>query len=120
MILQKLMSPRVFDEADEEIYFPYEIEKKKMQEETSRIENDPADTGITVWVCCPFFPTCLLKLFRQQDGTMALARIFCSNPSIVQGKKILELGSGTGLLGCICSRFLLREAFRRLAECHAL
>uniref|UniRef100_A0A6U6DF57 Methyltransferase small domain-containing protein n=2 Tax=Guillardia theta TaxID=55529 RepID=A0A6U6DF57_GUITH len=58
-----------------------------MQEETSRIENDPADTGITVW-----------------DGTMALARLFCSNPSIVQGKNILELGSGTGLLGCICSR----------------
>eukprot|EP00960_Hanusia_phi_P043255 755957-Hanusia_phi.AAC.3 len=35
---------------------------------------------------------------------MALARLFCAYPSMLKGKVVLELGSGTGLLGCICSR----------------
>uniref|UniRef100_A0A6U6DG51 Uncharacterized protein n=2 Tax=Guillardia theta TaxID=55529 RepID=A0A6U6DG51_GUITH len=37
-----------------------------MQEETSRIENDPADTGITVWVFISFFPTCLSSYFGNR------------------------------------------------------
>ncbi len=50
-------------------------------------EIDPGDTGVTVW-----------------DAGVSLAHILCENPGIVKGKRIIELGSGAGLVGCVAAR----------------
>jgi predicted nicotinamide N-methyase len=39
------------------------------------------------------------------DGALALARYLCHFPDTIQSKcAVVELGSGTGILGCVVSR----------------
>lgn len=38
------------------------------------------------------------------DGSLLLAFILCHRPALVRGKRVLELGAGTGLLGIVCAR----------------
>ena len=53
---------------------------------------DPGDTCVTVW-----------------DAGIALSHILCQHPQLVQGKRILELGSGAGLVGCVAARIGARQ-----------
>jgi predicted nicotinamide N-methyase len=63
-------------------------EKAGIRKSAAGIAIDPGDTGVTVW-----------------DGTLALARYLCHFPHTLSGKRaVVEMGSGTGLLGCIVSR----------------
>jgi hypothetical protein len=50
-------------------------------------EIDPGDTCVTVW-----------------DAGVALAHILCEQPGLVQGKRVIELGAGAGLVGCVAAR----------------
>jgi protein-lysine N-methyltransferase EEF2KMT len=44
--------------------------------------------------------------FRTWDASIHLGQYLCSQPTIVRGKRILELGAGTGFLSILCSKFL--------------
>lgn len=44
--------------------------------------------------------------FRTWEAALHLGQYLCENPSIVAGKRILELGAGTGYLSILCARHL--------------
>lgn len=43
---------------------------------------------------------------RTWEAALHLGQYLCANPSLVRGKRILELGAGTGYLGVLCTRYL--------------
>jgi hypothetical protein len=53
---------------------------------------DPGDTCVTVW-----------------DAGIALSHILCAHPELVQGKRVIELGAGAGLVGCVAARVGARQ-----------
>ncbi|KAJ1471312.1 hypothetical protein T484DRAFT_1844596 [Baffinella frigidus] len=57
------------------------------------------DTGVTVW-----------------DASLVLSFLLCKHPELVEGKRVLELGSGTGLLGVICGRLGAIVKSKRVLE----
>lgn len=46
--------------------------------------DDPIDSSVTVW-----------------DSALVLAHLLCRHPQTIKGKRVVELGAGTGLLGCV-------------------
>ncbi|KAG9248208.1 putative methyltransferase-domain-containing protein [Calycina marina] len=44
--------------------------------------------------------------FRTWEAAMHLGNYLCANQSLVQGKHILELGTGTGYLSILCAKYL--------------
>ncbi|KAJ1474034.1 hypothetical protein T484DRAFT_1833864 [Baffinella frigidus] len=44
--------------------------------------DDPIDSSVTVW-----------------DSALVLAHLLCRHPQTIKGKRVVELGAGTGLLG---------------------
>ncbi len=43
---------------------------------------------------------------RTWEAALHLGQYLCANPSLVEGKRILELGAGTGYLSVLCAKFL--------------
>ena len=43
---------------------------------------------------------------RTWEAALHLGRYLCENPSLVQGKRVLELGAGTGYVSILCARHL--------------
>lgn len=43
---------------------------------------------------------------RTWEAALHLGQYLTANPSLIQGKRILELGAGTGYLSIICAKFL--------------
>lgn len=43
---------------------------------------------------------------RTWEAGLHLGNYLCSNPSLIHGKSILELGSGTGYLSILCAKYL--------------
>ncbi|KAI1653841.1 putative methyltransferase-domain-containing protein [Daldinia decipiens] len=43
---------------------------------------------------------------RTWEASLHLGQFLCANPSLIRGKRVLELGSGTGYLSVLCARFL--------------
>ena len=43
---------------------------------------------------------------RTWEAALHLGQYLCSNPSLVKGKRILELGTGTGYLAVLCAKYL--------------
>ncbi|KAH6604472.1 hypothetical protein Trco_006179 [Trichoderma cornu-damae] len=43
---------------------------------------------------------------RTWEAALHLGQLLCLNPSIVSGKRILELGAGTGYLSILCVKYL--------------
>ncbi|OTB10190.1 hypothetical protein K445DRAFT_258061 [Daldinia sp. EC12] len=43
---------------------------------------------------------------RTWEAALHLGQFLCTNPSLIRGKRVLELGSGTGYLSILCARFL--------------
>lgn len=63
-------------------------EKAGVRSAADGISVDPGDTGVTVW-----------------DGSLALARYLCHFPqTLAEACAVVELGAGTGLLGCVVAR----------------
>eukprot|EP00960_Hanusia_phi_P062562 765196-Hanusia_phi.AAC.2 len=54
--------------------------------DNSVLQSDPIDSSVTVW-----------------DSALVAACVLCKRSALIQGKRVLELGSGTGLLGCVCA-----------------
>ncbi|KAH8171249.1 lysine methyltransferase domain-containing protein [Sarocladium implicatum] len=46
---------------------------------------------------------------RTWEASLHLGQYLCENPSVVQGKRLLELGAGTGYLSIICAKYLGAE-----------
>lgn len=46
---------------------------------------------------------------RTWEAALHLGQYLCANPSIINGKRILELGAGTGYLGILCANYLAAE-----------
>ncbi|KAL6828893.1 putative methyltransferase domain-containing protein [Trichoderma sp. SZMC 28015] len=43
---------------------------------------------------------------RTWEAALHLGQLLCQNPSIVSGKRVLELGTGTGYLAILCIKYL--------------
>lgn len=43
---------------------------------------------------------------RTWEASLPLGQYFCANPEVVGGKRILELGAGTGYLSILCAKYL--------------
>ncbi|KAI0012588.1 FAM86A protein [Xylariaceae sp. FL0662B] len=43
---------------------------------------------------------------RTWEAALHLGQYLCANPSLVQGKRVLELGAGTGYLSILCAKSL--------------
>ncbi|RFU81983.1 hypothetical protein TARUN_213 [Trichoderma arundinaceum] len=43
---------------------------------------------------------------RTWEAALHLGQLLCQNPGIVSGKRILELGAGTGYLSILCTKYL--------------
>jgi len=43
---------------------------------------------------------------RTWEAALHLGQYLCANPSLVADKRILELGTGTGYLGILCTKYL--------------
>ncbi|KAI1081526.1 putative methyltransferase-domain-containing protein [Whalleya microplaca] len=43
---------------------------------------------------------------RTWEAALHLGQYLCTNPSLVQGKRVLELGAGTGYLSILCAKSL--------------
>ncbi|KAG7289985.1 hypothetical protein NEMBOFW57_006364 [Staphylotrichum longicolle] len=43
---------------------------------------------------------------RTWEAALHLGQYLCINPSLVEGKRILELGTGTGYLAVLCAKYL--------------
>lgn len=46
---------------------------------------------------------------RTWEASLHLGQYLCENPSITRGKRILELGAGTGYLSILCAKYLDAE-----------
>ncbi|KAM7194237.1 putative methyltransferase domain containing protein [Rhypophila sp. PSN 637] len=46
---------------------------------------------------------------RTWEAALHLGQYLCANPSIINGKRIHELGAGTGYLGILCAKYLAAE-----------
>ncbi|KAK3986792.1 S-adenosylmethionine-dependent methyltransferase-like protein [Cladorrhinum sp. PSN332] len=46
---------------------------------------------------------------RTWEAALHLGQYLCANPSLVQGKRVLELGTGTGYLAALCAKYLKTE-----------
>jgi len=44
--------------------------------------------------------------FRTWEAAMHMGTYLCANPSLINGKPILELGTGTGYLSILCAKYL--------------
>lgn len=43
---------------------------------------------------------------RTWEAALHLGQYLCAKPSLIQGKRVLELGTGTGYLAILCAKFL--------------
>ncbi|KAI5856199.1 FAM86A protein [Durotheca rogersii] len=43
---------------------------------------------------------------RTWEAALHLGKFLCANPSFIRGRRILELGAGTGYLSILCAKFL--------------
>ncbi|RYP59869.1 hypothetical protein DL769_008359 [Monosporascus sp. CRB-8-3] len=43
---------------------------------------------------------------RTWEAALHLGQYLCANPALIQGKRVLELGAGTGYLSILCAKFL--------------
>ncbi|RYP14746.1 hypothetical protein DL765_006161 [Monosporascus sp. GIB2] len=43
---------------------------------------------------------------RTWEAALHLGQYLCANPALIQGKRTLELGAGTGYLSILCAKFL--------------
>lgn len=43
---------------------------------------------------------------RTWEAALHLGHYLCTNPSLIAGKRVLELGTGTGFLSVLCARYL--------------
>lgn len=43
---------------------------------------------------------------RTWEASLPLGQYLCANPEVVRGKRILELGAGTGYLSILCAKYL--------------
>ncbi|RYP75057.1 hypothetical protein DL770_007501 [Monosporascus sp. CRB-9-2] len=43
---------------------------------------------------------------RTWEAALHLGQYLCTNPALIHGKRILELGAGTGYLSILCAKFL--------------
>ncbi|KAM0326119.1 hypothetical protein ACHAQA_006712 [Verticillium albo-atrum] len=43
---------------------------------------------------------------RTWEAALHLGQYFCANPDIIRGKRVLELGAGTGYLAILCAKHL--------------
>lgn len=46
---------------------------------------------------------------RTWEAALHLGQYLCENPVVVQGKRLLELGAGTGYLSILCAKYLGAE-----------
>lgn len=46
---------------------------------------------------------------RTWEAALHLGQYLCENPTIVQGKRLLELGAGTGYVSILCAKYLEAE-----------
>ncbi|KAK4224680.1 S-adenosylmethionine-dependent methyltransferase-like protein [Podospora fimiseda] len=46
---------------------------------------------------------------RTWEAALHLGQYLCANPSLVKGKRVLELGTGTGYLAVLCAKYLGSE-----------
>jgi predicted nicotinamide N-methyase len=46
---------------------------------------------------------------RTWEASLPLGQYLCANPEVVRGKRILELGAGTGYLSILCAKYLGAE-----------
>ena len=60
------------------------IAQHASSKDQSVVAADPIDSAVTVW-----------------DSSLVVACMLCRYPLLVKDKRVLEVGSGTGLLGCI-------------------
>ncbi len=48
---------------------------------------------------------------RTWEASLHLGQLLCASPSIIRGKRVLELGSGTGYTAVLCAKYLGAEHF---------
>jgi len=46
---------------------------------------------------------------RTWEAALHLGQYLCANPALIGGKRVLELGAGTGYLGILCAKYLGAE-----------
>lgn len=46
---------------------------------------------------------------RTWEAALHMGQYLCANPSFVQGKRVLELGTGTGYIAVLCAKYLGSE-----------
>lgn len=65
-----------------------------------------ADRGITLLEARSLISGSGTTGLRTWEASLHLGQYLCSNPSMVRGKEILELGAGTGYLSILCAKYL--------------
>ncbi|KAH6697317.1 FAM86A protein [Plectosphaerella plurivora] len=92
--------PSEFDSAQQKSYVTYHL---------SRIQRDGApetEAAITLLESRSLISASGTTGLRTWEAALHLGEYLCSNPHIVRGRNVLELGAGTGYLAILCGKFL--------------
>lgn len=63
-------------------------------------------TGITLLEARSLISASGTTGLRTWEAALHLGEYLCANPQIVHGRRVLELGAGTGYLAILCAKFL--------------
>ncbi|KAK4443080.1 S-adenosylmethionine-dependent methyltransferase-like protein [Podospora aff. communis PSN243] len=99
--LSNLLSLRMPDEAvaaQQKCYVTYHL---------SRLARDGGeDAEITLLESRSLLAAGGTTGLRTWEAALHLGEYLCANPGLIRGKRVLELGAGTGYLGVLCAKYL--------------
>ncbi|KAK6201948.1 hypothetical protein LQW54_009161 [Pestalotiopsis sp. IQ-011] len=93
--------PSEFDAAQQKSYVTYAL--PLLGEESSAAASAPQ---ITLLETRDLISAAGTTGLRTWEAALHLGQFLCENPSLVQGKGVLELGAGTGYVSILCAKYL--------------
>jgi protein-lysine N-methyltransferase EEF2KMT len=105
MSLSHLLSLRLPDEAvavQQKCYVTYHL---------SRLAHDAQDSDarITLLESRSLLAAGGTTGLRTWEAALHLGQYLCANPGLIENRRVLELGAGTGYLGILCAKYLGAE-----------
>jgi len=94
------------EESGCEIFVP-DMFASEVEEEVKVYPFSSQDSTFTVSICCVHEENQFIEQFVSRvvwPSSEALSSFFCDKPHLVNGKKIVELGSGTGLCALVTAK----------------